>query len=94
MNKYTLQYSSRFKKDYKKYLHQPEKLVVITNTFSLLLQNGNAAIPASMRPHKLSGKYKGFWECHIMPDLLIIWEQYEEEKEIMLVRLGSHSDLF
>ena len=60
----------------------------------MLFQNGFAAIPPTMRPHKLSGNYKGCWECHILPDLLLIWEQYEVEKEILLIRVGSHSELF
>lgn len=94
MNKYTLLYSTRFKKDFKKYLLQSQNLVAIKNTFSLLLYDGYAAIPSSMRPHKLAGNYKGCWECHVTPDLLLIWEQYEKEKEIMLIRLGSHSELF
>lgn len=48
-----------------------------------------------MKPHKLTGNYSGYFECHIEPDLLIIWLQYDEErKEIYLVRLGSHAELF
>lgn len=47
-----------------------------------------------MKPHKLIGNYKGCLECHIMPDLLIIWEQDEKEMEIYLLDIGSHSDLF
>lgn len=33
-------------------------------------------------------------ECHIEPDLLLIWKQYEEEKLITLNRIGIHSELF
>ena len=48
-----------------------------------------------MRPHPLTGNYNGHLECHIESDLLIIWIQYdEEEKKIILTRLGSHSELF
>jgi len=32
-------------------------------------------LPASCRPHKLSGNYKDYWECHIAPDWLLIYEQ-------------------
>lgn len=42
--------------------------------------------------HSLQGDYKGFFECHIKPDLLLIYQV--TEKEIKLVRLGSHSELF
>ena len=46
------------------------------------------------KPHLLIGNYKGCMECHIEPDLLLIWEQDDTEKTIMLDRIGSHSELF
>ena len=94
MSNYVLLYSTRFKKDYKGFANQPEKLEAIKNTLKMLFQNGFVAIPATMRPHKLSGNYKGCRECHVLPDLLLIWEQYEPEKEILLIRVGKHSELF
>ena len=47
-----------------------------------------------MHPHRLKSEFINNWECHIKPDLLIIWIQIERPKEIKLVRLGSHSELF
>jgi mRNA interferase YafQ len=44
------------------------------------------------RPHKLSGEWRDFWECHIEPDWLLIWR--DEADAVVLVRLGTHSDLF
>jgi len=42
--------------------------------------------------HYLKGKYEGFKECHLKPDLLLI---YSIEYEILkLVDIGSHSELF
>ncbi|MBF0158269.1 MAG: type II toxin-antitoxin system YafQ family toxin [Magnetococcales bacterium] len=49
-------------------------------------------LPARYRPHKLSGGWKGFWECHLEPDWLLIW--LDEEHTIVLVRTGTHADLF
>lgn len=48
----------------------------------------------SYKPHILSGNYKGYWECHIKPDWLLIWHQNEKTQVIELVRTGTHSDLF
>jgi mRNA interferase YafQ len=45
-------------------------------------------------PHKLTGNYKGFWECHIQSDWLLVWSQDEVSKIISLTRTGTHSDLF
>ncbi|CAN5362095.1 hypothetical protein BH23BAC2_BH23BAC2_03880 [soil metagenome] len=55
---------------------------------------GSKEFQKKMKPHLLKGKYFNNWECHIKPDRLIIWIQIEEPKEIKLVRIGSHSDLF
>jgi mRNA interferase YafQ len=93
MANYKLSFSGQFKKDFKKYKKQPRELKAIAEVLELLEQ-GTDAIPQTMKPHKLIGNYKGNWECHIFPDLLLIWEQEEEPKEITLIRLGSHSDLF
>ncbi|WP_245988984.1 type II toxin-antitoxin system mRNA interferase toxin, RelE/StbE family [Pelobium manganitolerans] len=38
--------------------------------------------------------YKGFWECHIQPDWLLIWQQDDSILLVTLVRTGAHSDLF
>ena len=51
-------------------------------------------LPQSNKPHKLSGKYSGFWEAHIKSDWLIIWKLNINENEIWLTRTGIHSDLF
>jgi mRNA interferase YafQ len=44
------------------------------------------------RDHDLSGQYKGTRECHIEPDWLLIYELTQDE--IVLIRTGTHSDLF
>lgn len=51
-------------------------------------------LPSEYRPHKLSGKFKGNWECHIEPDWLLVWEQRDAELILLLIDTGSHSDLF
>ena len=94
MRGYTIFPSTKFKKDYKKFLKKKKELKAIQATISLLAENGSNAIAQRMKPHKLIGNYKTNWECHILPNLLLIWDQKEEPKEITLIRLGSHSDLF
>jgi len=44
------------------------------------------------RDHQLEGDWKGWRECHIAPDWLLIYQTTEDE--VMLARTGSHSDLF
>jgi mRNA interferase YafQ len=84
-------YTSRLKKDLKKFRSEID---LIGDFLKLLQQSGVEGIPANMRPHKLIGDYSKNWECHLKPDLLVIWLQFENPKKIILVRIGSHSDLF
>lgn len=51
-------------------------------------------LPPEYKPHKLSGQYAGSWECHIMPDWLLIWKQYNDELVLVMTNTGSHSDVF
>ena len=49
-------------------------------------------LEAKYKDHYLVGQYKGSRECHLEPDWLLIYELTEDE--FILVRTGSHSDLF
>lgn len=49
-------------------------------------------LPAKNREHKLKGDYAEYKECHILPDWLLIYQQ--TATDLVLVRTGSHSDLF
>jgi len=60
--------------------------------FIQLEQTGS--LPSKYKPHKLTGNYKAFWECHLQPDWLLIWLQDDDAFQIELVRTGTHSDLF
>ena len=51
-------------------------------------------LPAKYREHSLSGDYKGFKECHIEPDWLLIYRIEAEILTLVLSRTGTHSDLF
>ncbi len=82
--------SNRFKRDYKRIRKRglnPKKLEAI---LGLLL--ADQPLPERCRPHKLSGEYSGFWECHIEPDWLLIYDITPEFLE--LAAMGSHADLF
>ena len=57
------------------------------------LANG-VKLPPFNRDHNLSGNYKGYRECHITPDWLVIYSKKEKIRIITLIRTGSHSDLF
>lgn len=91
---YEIFLSPRFKKDLKKIQKRPKDYELTRKFIILLKENGIKGIPATLKPHKFHGNYKGLLEAHIKPDLLIIWFQIESPREITLIRIGSHSDLF
>ncbi len=84
-------YSTQFKKDFKKARKLPlPDLKIIFEVISTLEQE--IALDAKYKDHELSGNWSKFRECHIKPDLLLIYKT--TEIELQLARLGSHSELF
>lgn len=89
---FEIQYSNKIKKDIKLALKRGLDIELFKEVVLLLEAKGE--LPTNYKPHKLKGKYNGFWECHIQPDWLLIWEQDNEIRLISLIRTGTHSDLF
>lgn len=88
---YTIEQSSKFKKDLKRYSHDKEKLIALNDIIKQLEDNGT--VSEDYYPHPLKGDYAGTMECHIQSDFLLIWID-KDTHTIKLVRLGSHSELF
>ncbi len=49
-------------------------------------------LPVRCHPHPLRGDWAGHWDCHVEPDWLLLYRV--TEAELILVRTGSHSELF
>ena len=49
-------------------------------------------LPNKYKSHPLKGIYKGYIDCHILPDWVLIYKI--EEQELLLFDIGTHSDLF
>lgn len=67
-------------------------MTLLRDVMALLSENG--VLPSEYKPHKLSGKYSGLWECHIKPDWLLVWKQNDKELILLFTNTGTHSDLF
>lgn len=89
---YQIIYSNKFKKSLKKCFKRGLDIEKLREVLKIL-ENGEV-LPPECRPHKLTGKYKGNWECHIQPDWLLVWNQKETELVLLLIDTGTHSDLF
>jgi len=83
-----------FKRDYKRIKATPKHKdidALLMSVLGLLLTD--QALPDKHRDHDLTGDWSGYRECHIKPDLLLIYRKPDADT-IRLARLGSHSDLF
>ena len=89
---YAVRISNRFKKQFRLCMKRGFNMELINEAMRLLAANGS--LPAKYRPHKLSGKLLGVWECHIEPDWLMTWEQNDKELTLLFLQTGTHSDLF
>lgn len=90
MAKYNINYAKSFVKDYKK-LQTKEK--DLTDALIDKLANGETLEPKH-NDHALSGNLQGTRECHIKPDLLLIYEKFDDILQLNALRVGSHSKLF
>ncbi|MCF0192704.1 MAG: type II toxin-antitoxin system YafQ family toxin [Prevotella sp.] len=89
---YKLEYSGQFKRDLKKVAKQGLDISLLLDVLRQLESNGQ--VDVSHRPHILVGNLRGFWECHITPDWLLIYDIAESIRVVRVTRTGSHSALF
>ena len=87
-----IQYSNRFKKDYKIIIKRGYNPQLLQDVLDLLV-NGQP-LPSKYKDHNLSGNYGGHRECHITPDWLLIYKIEHDILTLTLTRTGTHSDLF
>lgn len=92
--KYHVQYTNRFKKEFKKVLKQGKdenKFLEVLN----IIANGKE-LDEKYRNHKLINDktFKDCQECHITPDCLLVYKIQDNELVLLLFATGSHSDLF
>ena len=66
-----IEYTNRFKRSFKRCIKRGLNVEVFATAVEILRQTGT--LPPEYRPHKLSGKYTGYWECHLQPDWLLVW---------------------
>ncbi len=85
----TLARTNQFKRDYKKAKRRGQDISKLLQVVSRLA-SGEKLEPR-YRDHILGGEYPDCRECHIEPNWLLIYQQ--TEKELVLIRTGTHSDL-
>ena len=89
---YRIGYTTRFKKDFKRCKKRGLDLSILEKAIELLQLNGT--LPINYNPHKLTGNYIDCWECHLLPDWLLVWKQDDHELILLFTNTGTHSDIF
>jgi mRNA interferase YafQ len=89
---FLLKFSSRFKKDLKSYKHDKFFLVELEKVLDILAKGKD--LPDKNLYHPLIGEFKGCFECHVKSDVLLIYKIEKSELIVLLLRVGSHSNLF
>ena len=89
----TIRYAGRFKRDYKREKagrHAGTLDAELTEIVRLLA--ADIPLPRRHFDHPLSGEWKDHRDCHVRPDLILIYRK-PDKKNLDLVRLGSRSEL-
>lgn len=84
--------TKNFRKDVELCKKRGYDMELMKTAIRLLERDG--CLPASYRPHKLSGNYAGSWECHLKGNWLLVWEQNDNLLTLLFTNTGTHSDLF
>ena len=92
MTKFTVKYTTQFKKDYKLAIKRGMKIELLDAVITDLA-NG-VPLPDKNNDHALTGNWVGHRECHILPDWLLIYRAEGDVLVLTLARTGTHSDLF
>ena len=83
-------YRSAYKKDIKRVARRGYDLTLLADVLNFLA--AGTPLPPARCDHALGGEWKGWRECHIQPDWLLIYKSTGDE--ILLARTGTHADLF
>ncbi len=89
----TIKRTSRFKKDYKREARGQHRATLDADLLAAVyLLAADTSMPEKFRDHPLTGEWIDHRDCHIKPDLVLIYRVPDAET-LELVRLGSHSEL-
>ena len=90
----TIERSTMFRRDYRRESRGRYRQILEKELVLIIEQLAHdQLLDKKKRDHNLSNNWAGYRECHIKPDLLLIYEK-PNANTLRLVRLGSHSQLF
>lgn len=86
-----IQWTTAFKKDYKREKKKNANIDALLMPLLTKLVN-NEPLEERYHDHLLTGDKKGYRDCHIKPDLLLIYQKPDIDT-LVLIRLGSHAEV-
>ena len=90
----TISRTAKFKKDYKREAKGQHRATLDADLLAAIsLLATDQPMPERFHDHPLTGEYTNHRECHLKPDLLLIYKK-QDELTLRLVRVGSHSEVF
>jgi mRNA interferase YafQ len=91
-----IDWTRQFKRDYKKMRSTPRYRDDLEAVLPGVLERlvADQELDPKLKDHALTGEMAGFRECHLRPDLLLVYAKTEDPPSLKLMRLGSHSELF
>lgn len=91
-NLYDVVWTSKFKKDYKALKKRHLDMNMLYAVIERLANNRQ--LDAACRDHTLAGAWRGYRECHVQPDWLLIYRIESDVLLLTLTRTGTHDELF
>ena len=89
----TIERTNQLKRDFKRELKGQHRATLEQDFVQLVkLLVRDQPLSDRYRDHALTGNWKDFRDCHIKPDLVLIYQKPDDER-LLLVRIGSHSEL-
>lgn len=92
IQKYTVRTSKRYRRELKIVLSRGKDESKLEKVIEILAAGEN--LPARCVDHPLSGKWKGYRECHIEPNWLLVYRIHDDILVLALMSTGTHSDIF
>jgi len=89
---YSIVYTKKMKRDVKRMKKRGKDLSKLITTLDLLLSG--MPMPQKYQDHLLKGEMRGYRECHIEPDWLLVYRIVHDELILLASATGTHSDLF
>lgn len=88
-----IEQTSQFKRDYKREAKGPHRPTLASDFVAIVTSLANdQPLAEKHRDHALTGDWKDHRDCHVKPDLVLIYRK-PDDAALQLVRLGSHSEL-